>query len=213
MPRTTVLLADDHKMFLEGLQQILQQHCVLLGTVNDGQALLDAEARLRPQVIVTDISMPVLGGIEAARLLRRRGSRVKVIILSMHADREFATEALRAGARGYVLKLSAGEELLTAIQDVMDGKLYVAPAIARGELFAFEAAFREPEVQRDRLTVREREVLRLASEGKALKEIASELGVAVRTVVFHKSNMMEKLGLRTTAELTRYAVKHGMITV
>jgi len=199
-------------MFLEGLQKILPQHCALLGTVHDGQALLDAEARLHPQVIITDISMPTLGGIEAARLLRRRGSRAKVIVLSMHADREFATEALRAGARGYVLKSSAGEELVTAIQDVMDGKLYVAPAIARGEMFAFEAAFREPEVQRDRLTVREREVLRLASEGKALKEITSDLGVAVRTVVFHKSNMMEKLGLRTTAELTRYAVKHGMIT-
>lgn len=213
MQRPTALLADDHAMFMEGLQRILEKQCQLVGTVSDGHALLEAEFRLRPQIVVVDVSMPVMNGIEAARQLRKRGSRARVIVLSMHTDRDFATEAIRAGARAYVVKTAGGEELLTAIREVMAGRLYVAPAISHGETFAFEEAARTPEKQPDSLTSREREVLQLVAEGRSLKEISGVMSVAVRTVVFHKSNIMQKLGVRTTAELTQYAVKHKMIAV
>jgi len=213
MQRPTTLIADDHAVFVEGLQRILEERCNLVGTVANGRDLLEAAQRLRPEVIVTDVSMPVVNGIEAVRQLSKHGPRSQVVVLSMHDDKELAKEAFRAGARAYVLKTSASDELMIAIREVLSGRLYVTPAISHGETYEFEQAHKTPKKAADSLTAREKEVLQLVAEGKALKEIAAILNVAIRTVVFHKSNVMEKLGLRSTAELTQYAIRHRLISV
>ena len=211
MSRPTTLIADDHPVVSEGLQRMLADHCVLVGVVRNGQQLLEAARRLRPQVIITDVSMPVLNGIEAIRQLCSSGVPPAIVVLSMHEDKELATEALRAGAKAYVLKTSASEELVDAINAAMCGRVYVTPVISRGELFSFEQAHKSPEKERNMLTAREREILQLIAEGKARKEMSSILKVAIRTVAFHKSNLMEKLGLRTTAELTQYAIRRRLV--
>lgn len=208
----TVLLADDHRIFIEGLQRVLESKCQLVGVVHDGVALLESAQRLRPDVIVTDISMPILNGIEAVQQLRNRGLKSRIIILSMHEQKEFAAEAFRAGAMGYLTKTSAAEELSSAIGEVMAGHIYITPAIAKGETHLFEEIRKSPQKPINELTIREKEVLQLVAEGRALKEMAYILGVTVRTVVFHKSNLMDKLGLRTTAELTQYAIRHKIIS-
>jgi DNA-binding NarL/FixJ family response regulator len=213
MSRPTTLIADDHEVFVEGLQRILDGPCELVGTVRNGLDLLDAARRLRPDVIVSDVSMPVVNGIEAVRQLIQGGSRSRVVMLSMHDDKELATAALRAGAKAYVLKTSPSHELLAAIREALAGRLYVTPAISRGDMFEFEQAHKSPQKDAGSLTARETEVLQLVAEGKALKEIAAILNVAIRTVVFHKSNVMQKLALRSTAELTQYAIRRRLICV
>ena len=213
MSRPTTLIADDHEVFVEGLQRILDGPCELVGTVRNGLDLVEAARRLRPDVIVSDVSMPVVNGIEAVRQLIQSGSRSRVVMLSMHDDKELATAALRAGAKAYVLKTSPSHELLTAIREALAGKLYVTPAISRGDMFEFEQAHKSPQKDAGFLTARETEVLQLVAEGKALKEIAAILNVAIRTVVFHKSNVMQKLALRSTAELTQYAIRRRLICV
>lgn len=213
MSRPTTLIADDHQVFVEGLQRILDGPCELVGTVRNGLDLMDAARRLRPDLIVSDVSMPVVNGIEAVRQLSQGGLRSRVVMLSMHDDKEMATAALRAGAMAYVLKTSPSQELLTAIREALAGKLYVTPAISRGEMFEFEQAHKSPQKDTGSLTAREKEVLQLVAEGKALKEIAAILNVAIRTVVFHKSNVMQKLALRSTAELTQYAIRRRLICV
>lgn len=211
MRQPTTLLADDHLIFVQGLEKLLQGQCTLVGTVADGRAALEADERLRPEIIVADVSMPILNGIEMARQLRRRRSRARTIILSMHADREVAMEAIRAGARGYVLKTASETELLTAINEVLSGRLYVSSELVKDEWFSFEQAFREPDKEVGTLTAREREVLQLVAEGRSLKEISAALSVSIRTAVFHKTNIMDKLGLHTTAELTQYAIRNRVI--
>jgi DNA-binding NarL/FixJ family response regulator len=213
MSRPTTLIADDHAVFVEGLQRILEGQCTLVGAVRNGRDLLEAAHRLRPEVIVTDVSMPVVNGIEAVRQLSSGGLRSRVVVLSMHEDKELATEALRAGARAYILKTSASDELMVAIREALSGRLYVTPSISHGEMYEFEQAHKAPKKETDSLTPREKEVLQLVAEGNALKEIAAILNVAIRTVVFHKSNVMEKLGLRSTAELTQYAIRRRLISV
>jgi DNA-binding NarL/FixJ family response regulator len=213
MSRPTTLIADDHEVFVEGLQRILDGPCELVGTVRNGLDLVDAARRLRPEVIVSDVSMPVVNGIEAVRQLIQSGSRSRVVMLSMHDDKELAMAAIRAGAKAYVLKTSPSNELLAAIREALAGKLYVTPAISRGDMFEFEQAHKSPQKDAGSLTARETEVLQLVAEGKALKEIAAILNVAIRTVVFHKSNVMQKLALRSTAELTQYAIRRRLICV
>jgi len=213
MIRPTILIADDHAVFVEGLQKILEGQCQIVGAVRNGYELLEAERRLKPQVVVTDVSMPMMNGIEVVRQLKEVGSRARVIVLSMHEDKEMAIEALRAGAKAYALKTSASDELMTAIREVVSGRLFVSQSISRGEMFEFEQAHKSPQKSSDSLTVREKEVLQLVAEGKALKEMAAILNVAIRTVVFHKSNIMEKLGLRSIAELTQYAIRRRLISV
>lgn len=208
MHRTRVLLADDHAIVAQGLGSLLQRDFELAGTVGDGAALLAAATELRPDVIVADIAMPVLSGLDALRQLRAQGSEVKVIFLTMHADAHLAGEALRAGASGYVLKHSAGEELLRAIQDALQGLVYVSPLITR-EVFA---TLTEPGCPSGaRPTPRQREVLRLLAEGRTMKEVAAVLQLSRRTVETHKYDMMAALGLHTTAELIRYALDHGIV--
>ena len=211
MRKARLLLADDHAMILEGLTRLLEPEFEVIGKVEDGRALLKMSATLKPDVIVADISMPLLSGIEAVRQLRRKDSRTKVIFLSMHADVELASEAIRLGASGYVLKHSAVESLSRAIHEVLNGRDYVSPRICVDVLSAVQQTSRDPERPAVVLTQREREVLQLVSEGRTIRGIANILDIAGRTVVFHKCNLMDKLGIRTTAELTRYAFQSGLL--
>lgn len=206
--RPRLLLADDHMIVLEGMSRLLQTEYDLLPPAGDGQLLVETAMRTLPDVIVADISMPILNGIEAARQIRKKGLKSKVIFLSMHADIEFAAEALSAGASGYVIKQSAAEELGRAIQEVLRNRTYITPRVVR-DRESMNHAVKHGIM----LTAREREVLQLVAEGRTINGIAAILKVAGRTVVFHKTNIMDKLNLRTTADLTQYAVRHGMISV
>ena len=210
MKRARILLADDHRIVAEGLRGLLEPDFELVGIVEDGRALLAAAEQLRPDVIVADISMPLLNGIDAVRQIKRTNEDVKVVFLTMHPDVTYAASAFEAGASGYVLKHSAPSELIAAIQSALRGKTYVTPLLA-GELMQF---YKErPQEGRDelsKLTERQREVVQLLAEGHSAKEIASILNISARTVEFHKYRMMQDLGLKSVAELIRYAVKHGI---
>jgi DNA-binding NarL/FixJ family response regulator len=210
MKRPRVLLADDHGIVVEGLKSLLDPEFDLVGAVQDGRALVEATEQLRPDVIVADISMPLLNGIEAVRQIRKKDKQVKVIFLTMHPDVTYAASAFEAGASGYVLKHSAPSELVIAIHEALKGHTYVTPIIA-GELMG---AYREGFAQKTahvELTSRQREVLQLLAEGKSAKEISRILNISTRTVEFHKYRVMEDLGIKTVAELVRYAVKHGIV--
>ena len=213
MTRKRVLLADDHKIVVEGLRTILEQEFELVGTVEDGRALVEAAETLNPDVIVTDISMPLLNGIEAAQQIKKVTPKVKIVFLTMHPDVTYATRALEAGASGYVLKHAAPSELITAIKEVLTGRIYLTPMIAKDVLDSFMSESHRRRKAVIELTLRQREVLQLTSEGRSAKEIASILNISTRTVEFHKYRMMESLGLRTNADLIQYAIKHGIVSV
>lgn len=205
-----MLLADDHAIVRDGLRRLLESEFDLVGAVGDGWALLDSAARLKPDVVVTDVSMPLLNGIEAVRRLKKDHPRCKVVILSMHGEVEIATEALRAGASAYVLKNSAAETLSHAIWESLKGHTVISPRIARNVSTVMESAKHGGE-RAVELTQREREVLQLVAEGRTIRGVSAILKIAARTVVFHKSNIMDKLGRRTTADLTHYAIQNGII--
>jgi DNA-binding NarL/FixJ family response regulator len=212
MTNPRVLLADDHTIVAEGLASILRGEFTLVGTVADGQALLSAAAELVPDVIVTDISMPSVNGLDAMRRLRKGGSTIKFVVLTMHADERLVVESFRAGASAYVLKQSAGEELIAAIRDALAGRLYLTPLIRRplaDVLKELNARLDEPKANP---TPRQREVLRLVAEGRTMKEIAILLNISTRTAESHKYDMMRDLGVDTTAELIQLAVKLGLVT-
>ena len=211
MRKPRLLLGDDHAIVLEGLTRLLEPEFEVVGKAQDGRAMLEMSARLKPDVIIADISMPVLSGIEAVRQLMRKDSRTKVIFLSMHSDVELASQALRLGASGYVLKHSAAESLSRAIHEVLNGGTYVSPRISVDVLSTLQQTSRHSDRLAVTLTQREREVLQLVAEGRTIRGIANNLNIAGRTVVFHKSNLMDKLGLRTTAELTCYAFQSGLL--
>ena len=208
-----VLLADDHDIVIEGLRRVLNHPDIeIVGAVNDGRSLVCAAEEIHPDIIVTDVTMPLLNGIDAARQIRESDPDVKIIFLTMHPDVTFATEALAAGGSGYVLKNSAGDELLTAIREAIRGRVYVTKAIAeavRHGLSSRSNSWRSP---LDKLTSRQREVLQLLAEGLQVKEIAVKLNVSPRTVEYHKYRLMDELGLRTAAEIARYAARHGIVT-
>ena len=208
MTRPRVLLADDHTMFSQGLQSLLEDDFDLVGAVADGEALVQAARRLNPDVIVVDISMPVMNGLDAVRQLKKDGATAKIIFLTMHADDRLLAEAFRCGGSGYVLKQSAGEELITGIGKVLAGQKYVTPLIATE--WAEDLTKRVRGTQKLTLTPRQREVLQLVIEGCTMKEIASRLGISTRTAETHKYEIMEGLGVGTTAELIQYAVKLGL---
>jgi DNA-binding NarL/FixJ family response regulator len=206
-----VLLADDHRLVAEGLKSLLANEFELVGVVEDGRALVAAAGKLRPDVIVADIAMPLLNGIEALIQLRQGGDQVPFVFLTMHRDVAYARRALDAGASGYVLKHSAPAELVTAIRAALDGKTYLTPQLA-GEVL--NAMKERPEKAADpvaSLTPRQRQVIQLVAEGRSAKEIASSLSISVRTVEFHKYQIMETLGIHTNAELTHFAIKHGLV--
>lgn len=209
MSRPRVLLADDHRMVAEGLRHILGAEFELVGIVENGRALVEAARDLRPDVIVADIAMPHLGGLEALAELRREDPDVRFVFLTMHTEAAYARRALADGALGFVVKHSAPAELVLAVRAALEGRTYVTPALA-GELL--RSGGREPP-QRPAgvLSQRQREVLQLLVAGRSAKEIAAVLGISSRTVEFHKYRMMEALGLRSSAELIHYAVTHGIV--
>ena len=211
--KPTLLLADDHAIVIDGLQRLLQNDFELIGAAADGWSLLEMAGKLKPDVIVADVSMPSLNGIDAVRRLRKVSMGSKVVFLSMHMDVEIATEALQAGASGYVLKHSATEALSHAIWEVLRGEIYVSPRISRDVMTNLMDRSHRTDALAIHLTQREREVLQLVAEGRTIRGIAEILQIAVRTVVFHKCNIMDKLGLRTTADLTQHAIKSGLIAV
>lgn len=195
-------------MFSQGLQSLLEEDFELVGAVEDGQALVEAAVRLKPDVIVVDISMPVMNGLDAVRQLKKQGVTSKIIFLTMHADDRLLAEAFRCGGSGYVLKQSAGEELIFGIKQVLAGRKYVTPLIATE--WAEDIGKSVEGIQKLTLTPRQREVLQLVIDGCTMKEIATRLGISTRTAESHKYEMMEGLGVETTAELIQYAVKLGL---
>lgn len=211
MTRPRVLLADDHTLVLDGYRKLLEDQCEIVGAAEDGRTLLAMAQQLQPDIVTLDISMPQLNGIDAARKLQKDLPRTKIIFVTMHADQAYVNEAFKAGASGYLLKRSAGSELLQAIQSVMNGHHYVTPLIAK-DLVQSVVTGRKPGVLKGQdLTPRQREVLQLVAEGRTVKEVAASLNISPKTVEFHKSQLMEQLDLHTTAELTKYALTHGLI--
>ncbi len=210
MSKPRVLLADDHTLVLEGFKKLLEEHCQVVGSVEDGRSLLDVAKRLRPDIVVLDISMPQLNGLDAARRLRKIVPQARLIFVTVHADQDYVNQAFKAGASAYLLKRSAGSELRQAIDAVMKGNYYVTSLIAK-HLVQSVISDTEPDTGGEgRLPMRQREILQLVAEGRTLKEIASTLGLSPKTVEYHKSKLMEQLGLHTTAELTKYALAHGL---
>ena len=205
--RPRVLVADDHALVSAGISKLLENDFDLIGTVPDGRALVAAVQDRKPDVILLDISMPELNGIEAARQIRLNQPNAKLIFVTVHSDTPYVIEALRAGASGYVLKRSAASELVTAVQEVLDDKVYVTPLIAKSAVDNF---LKSPGGRISFLSNRQREVLQLVAEGYSAKEIAKMLGISAKTVEFHKGVIMKKLNLHSTAELTRYAIENGI---
>jgi DNA-binding NarL/FixJ family response regulator len=210
MTKPRLLIADDHKIFAEGLKRLLKEDFDIAGVVADGRELVAASEKLRPDVIVADISMPMLNGIEAVRQIKKAHPEIKVVFLTMHPDESYAVSAFKAGASGYVLKHSAPDELITAIREGLKGRTYVTPLIAGKLLHSYESGSQSGTDKVLTLTSRQREVLQLLAEGRSAKEIAAILNISTKTVEYHKYRMMEDLGIKTAAELTRYAVKQGI---
>jgi len=213
MEKPRVLLADDHKIVLEGLRSLLQSEFDIVGEVEDGRTLVAEAERLRPELVVADISMPNLNGIDAARRIKKIDERIRIVFLTMHADVTYAAGAFEAGASGFVLKHSAPQELISAMREAMKGKTYVTPMIAGDLIGTFQGgAPLKGELKAD-LSPRQQEVLQLIAEGKSAKEVAAKLRISTRTVEFHKYRMMEQLNIKTSAELVQYAVKHAIISI
>jgi DNA-binding NarL/FixJ family response regulator len=208
MTKPRVLLADDHRIVTEGLKGLLEEEFELVGIVEDGRAMVAAASKLRPDVIVADISMPHLNGIDALALLKRDNPDVRVVFLTMHRDAAYARRALEAGASGFVLKHSAPAELVLAVRAALRGRTFIAPDLAAD---VFRTAKEKDADPLAALTPRQREILQLLAEGKSAKEIAAALSLSARTVEFHKYAMMETLRIDNSAELIRFAIKHGLV--
>jgi len=210
MSRPRVLLADDHELLLGAFEKLLSPECEIVGQVSDGRALVEAAERLHPQIIVLDISMPHLNGLEAGRQIKQSMRDVKLVFLTMNEDPDLAAAAFRAGASAYLLKRSAASELSTAIREVMQGRSYVTPLVTEGLVGSLMHAGPAQQAAHE-LTPRQREVLQLLAEGKSMKEVAAVLKLTPRTVAFHKYQMMDQLNIKSTAELIRYAVSHHIV--
>ena len=210
MNRTRILLADDHPMVLEGVAKILEKEFDIVGKVEDGRALVAAAKELNPDIIVTDMTMPLLHGLEACRQLKRLVDS-KVIFLTMHADVAYAKEAFQAGASGYLLKRNAASELIDAIHTVMKNQTYVTPLLFGDDQMpmAYEPRSQVPILKQ--LTPRQREVLQLIAEGQSTKEIAETLSLSVKTVDFHRGKLMDILNMQSNADFTRFALSHGLV--
>jgi len=203
-------LADDHPLMLEGIRTFLEPHLKSVGAVTDGRALVEAALRLKPDLIILDIAMPLLNGIDAAVQIKKSLPDTKLLFLTMHANPAYLQAALNAGATGYVLKSAVHGEILEAIRSILNGRIYVSPNLSRESLERFRDPARAAATLR--LSTREREILQLIAEGRAAKEIADVLSISFKTVAFHRGNIKRKLGLGTTAELTRYAIEQGLIS-
>ena len=204
-----VLLADDHNLLLGAFEKLLSPECEIVGTASDGRSLVVEAQRLKPDVVVLDIAMPLLNGLDAGRQIKQLQKSIKLVFVTMNEDSDLAAEAFRAGASAYLLKRSAASELLVAIREVMKGRSYVTPLVTEGLVGSFmDAANRKPSHD---LTPRQREVLQLLAEGHSMKQVAALLNVTPRTVAFHKYRMMEQLNIRSNAELIQFAVTHHLV--
>jgi DNA-binding NarL/FixJ family response regulator len=212
VPRPTILLADDHAIVADGLRSLLSTDFDLVGVVRDGRSLLESAVRLKPEVIISDISMPLLNGLDAVRQLKKSGCSSKVIALTMHSEPDLASRAFRAGVSGYILKHAAGEELIEAIGEVLKGRIYLTPLIPK-DLVSILIEARENTDADGALTDRQREVLQLIAEGKTMKEVAAILGISTRTAESHKYEMMETLGVKTIAELVQCAIRMKVVSL
>jgi DNA-binding NarL/FixJ family response regulator len=212
MRRPRVLLADDHRLLREAFAHLLEPSCDVVGTVADGRALPAVVRQLRPDIVVLDIAMPLLNGLDAARQLKRLMPDTKLIFLTVSEDSDLAAEAFRAGASAYLLKNSAASELFKAIQEVFAGGSYVTPLVAKGFVDSFRYESELP-IAKDTTSPRQREVLQLLAEGHTMKEIARVLNITARTVAFHKYTMMRALGIKSSAKLVQFAIKQRVVTV
>jgi DNA-binding NarL/FixJ family response regulator len=212
MQRLRILLADDHVLVAEGICRLLEREHDVVATVFDGRALVEAAETFSPDLILLDIAMPLMNGIEAARRIHALVPAARMIFVTMQTDRDYVRVAFRVGASGYVLKQAASSELSEAIRTVMAGGIYLSPSIDHGhDSNVFKSAADVMDRFTVPLTARQREVLQLIAEGKSAKKIAYVLSISPKTVEFHKAGIMDVLGLRTTAELTRYAIERGII--
>jgi DNA-binding NarL/FixJ family response regulator len=207
MGQPRILLADDHTLLLDAFKALLESEFDVVGAVTDGRALLAECARFNPDVVVLDIAMPLLNGLDAGRQIKSERRAVKLIYLTMNPEPRLAAEAFRLGASGYVLKSSAATELKQAIREALKGRSYITPLITEEVVGSLMETREGPE-----LTIRQREVLQLLAEGRSMKEVGGILNVAPRTVAFHKYRMMEQLRLKTNAELIHFAVKQGLVS-
>ncbi len=212
MSRPRILIAEDHTLVAEAFQKLLEPHYDVVGIVGDGRALVTAAQRLNPSIVVLDVSMPLLNGLDAGRQLKNSMPHIKIIFVTMNEDHELAAEALSVGASGYLLKTSASSELLRAVQEVLRGKSYLTPRISE-QLLA--DSMRDPRADRPakHLTMRQREVLQLLAEGRSMKEAADILQITPRTVAFHKYRTMEEFDIKSNAELIRFAMRQGLLKV
>ena len=210
--RSRVLIADDHTLVADLCRNLLESEFEIVGTVSNGRAMVRAAAELRPDVIVVDIAMPVLNGLDAGQQIKERLPTVKLVFLTMNTDIELAAEAFRRGASGYLLKTCAAKEMLTAVREVLQGRSYMSRTICKDEVNYLRRKEKKLIEEDERLTERQREVLQLLAEGKVMKEIGGILNMTPRTVAFYKYRMMEALGARSNAELVRYAVRHHIVS-
>ena len=205
-----VLLADDHTLLVQAFETLLAPTCEVVGHVGDGIALLDAATRLKPDIVVLDVAMPLLNGLDAGRQLKQRMPAIHLVFVTMNEDPDVAAEAFRIGASGYLLKRSAASELLLAIREAMNHQSYISPLMTKGLVGSFINSSERGGIGRT-LTARQREVLQLLAEGRSMKEAAGILDVSPRTIAFHKYRMMEQLNIKTTAELVQFAVKEHLV--
>lgn len=217
--RPRILIADDHLLVAEGIQKLLESDAEVAGIFADGRALVRAITETQPDLIIVDISLPLLNGLDAARQIKQLDPKIKMLMLTMHADQAFVVEAFRVGVAGYVLKQSLSNELQHAVREVLKGNTYISPSVAQGLV---EHMNRPAQIQDGEaggkgfdhaLSPRQREVLQLVAEGRSTKEIAAILNVSTKTVEFHRTRIMKELGLKTRPELTKYAIANGIITV
>jgi DNA-binding NarL/FixJ family response regulator len=212
MKRPRVLLADDHQMLVDALKNVLEPRCEVVGTVNNGNALLKAAPTLQPEVIVLDIAMPEMNGLTAARHLKQSVPKAKLVFLTMNEDPELVGEAFRAGASAFLLKQAAAAELIGALEKVLKGGSYVTPRVGKGQDNIFLKG-PQPREKTPEPTLRQREVIQLLAEGRSMKEAADILKITKRTVAAHKYDAMELLQLKTNADLVQYAVKHNIVSI
>jgi DNA-binding NarL/FixJ family response regulator len=214
-----ILLADDHLLVAEGIQRLLEPEAEIVGVFSDGRALVKSLPETHPDLIIVDISLPLLNGLDAARQVKQFDPRIKILVLTMHADQVFVVEAFRLGVTGYVLKQSLSGELLHAVREVMKGNIYISPSVAQGLVDHMNRPSQLGQAETEErafdhsLSPRQREVLQLVAEGRSTKEIASILNVSTKTVEFHRTRIMKELGLKTRPELTKYAIANGIITL
>jgi len=211
MKRSRVLLADDHVLILEGLRKILEPYHEVVGAVSDGRSLVDTALRLKPDLIVLDVTMPLVTGVDAARQIHKRLPRTKLLFLTVHANPAYLREAWSAGATGYILKSSNREQILGAVTKALAGQTYISPGIVAEDFDLSRWRGEKGEGSPAALTSREREILRTLAEGRTAKEVGAALGISHKTVAFHRNNVKRKLGVRKTVELIKRAIDEGLI--